>query len=225
LINSTFAKHPNLEGREKALISKEVVPVLAGISDEIVRAHYTKLVAEKLDVPVNAVLAEMEKSVVKKDVQKESGDENREPVQDRESLLEKEIFSLGLRLSPKSLLKKDTYELFKTPLWGKIVHYLKDYLGQAKKFDLAVFAKHLPKELLDGLVLSTMVDDYSDEDKVAKEMAVAIKALKLLRIKKLEIETEKRLTSLEKTGDKSMLRKVNEEFKKLSVERALLEEE
>jgi len=228
LIDSVFSKYRKIGGREKSLISKEIVPILGSIADEIVRAHYIKVVAQKLDVSMEVVIKEVEKKERAKGVKSELIEDTHIgiPAKSREELLEREVFSLGTRIDPNSLLVSSVSNLFQTPLWTKILFYLKKYLNTNKKFTLSGFAKSLPKELLDGFSLAVFTEEESaGEDKLLREFNGTKKELKLLRIKRQEVELIKQIALYEKKGEKIKLRKVKEKFNNLARKRASLEEE
>jgi DNA primase len=69
LIDSIFSKYKKLEGPEKGKISREISPWLSQIPDPILKAHYIKKVANRLDVPEEAVLEKVE-SILKKPISK-----------------------------------------------------------------------------------------------------------------------------------------------------------
>ncbi|OGM13930.1 DNA primase [Candidatus Woesebacteria bacterium RBG_16_41_13] len=227
LVDSVFDKHKHLGGRQTALISKEVLPILWAIPDEIVRAHYIKIVSMKLDVPESAVILELEKVT---NIGKVSKEVAQNPVTDpllvsREELLEKEIFSLAINFDPSLLVTKQNLALFKTPLWSRIAGYLAKYLKTSKKFALLKFAKSLPKELVDGFSSVVFVDSQLDENKLKRDFARAVRELRLLRIKQLEAGLVKKIAVFESSDEKTKLKRANEEFQKLSDERSVLEEE
>lgn len=61
LITVSFAKNNPLTGDGKREISKELAPLLSGISNAVERAHYIALVAKKLQVSEDVFLDEMRK--------------------------------------------------------------------------------------------------------------------------------------------------------------------
>lgn len=63
IIDTIFSKHDARTGEGKALISREVVPVIAAINDEIVKAHYIGKVARKLSVSEEVVVEQVKKIV------------------------------------------------------------------------------------------------------------------------------------------------------------------
>ena len=68
-------------------------------------------------------------------------------------------------------------------------------------------------------------EESAGEDKLLREFNGTKKELKLLRIKRQEVELIKQIALYEKKGEKIKLRKVKEKFNNLARKRASLEEE
>jgi len=174
-INSAFNRFRGntIEGKRK--ISQEIIPILSEISNEIIQAHYVRLLAEKLKVSEESVLEEIERQrknslpsyelspSLGKEVEKKS----------RREKLEDYLFSLAFQSEKWELLKKRRVQgLIKTYRLERILETLKKYFKRFKSFKSNKLAKMLDPELLDAFnkfYLSDLGDFVEDEEKLDKE--------------------------------------------------------
>ena len=98
LIETIFSKHEELEGIDKAQISKEIVPILLSIEDRIVQAHYIEVVAKRLKIPQEAVYDQVKSKIVKPT--SSSSEVELEKKGDRPELLEERLLSLMISYNP-----------------------------------------------------------------------------------------------------------------------------
>jgi DNA primase len=224
LIDSVFTRFKSETGEGKAKISKELIPVIAGIEDKIVQSHYANLVAEKLRVPLEAVTDQITKQA-KGEKPAESVIEAEQKTKTREELLEERYLTLSFQSDPTALLKEENSALVKTPVYKKILEELKKYPVD-KEFDTAKFGEALPPELFSAYSLLILtVSQYLDErpEELKKELDLVKKELKILEIRdNLKILTE-RMKEFEKLGDKDKLLKAQNQFNKLAKSLASLD--
>jgi len=148
LIDKAFEQF-NDKGSQKAEISRQITPVLASIPDEIVKSHYTRLVAERLGVEPDSVLHEINRAKPWiKYPDKEEGLVDRNSQLDEGRLgLEKELFGLLVKNNPNELLEKQYQEIFKSSLGRKLYKSFKKYMNVHTTFSPSEFNNTLASEL------------------------------------------------------------------------------
>lgn len=188
LINSVFKRHDAETTEGKSKISREIAPILALIEDEIIKSHCVKIVAQRLQVPEEAVLSQVAKREVKQGAVQHSQEKSSE-VRPRRVIVEEHLLSLLLGFTPSVLLEKDTKAVFQSPGAKRIIEELQNqYNGKIENFTPASFAKKLPDELVDlfaSLLLAS--GEHEDPEFVKKEIESAKRNLAVMQIKE-EIE-------------------------------------
>ncbi len=149
-IDSAISRHGVSSSIAKKKIGQELVPVLSGISDEIMKAHYVGRLAEALGVSEEVVWGEINK--VSGPLAQNSKEEQlpeATKISSRRELLEEYLLALGFASEPKLLLKEENLELVKS-VWGRKVLERFGSRGE-DKFDLREFYETLPEELRGGM--------------------------------------------------------------------------
>ncbi len=238
LLDSAFKRFDSqtIEGKRK--ISEEFILVLAKISNEVVRDHYVRQLANRLEVSEEAILKEIEKT---KASQKETGvgqaiftkpAGGKEKV--RREVLEEYLLSLAFQSGQWDLLRKrNLTNLIKTYRLAKILTTLKDYFQHYQKVNSERLAKMLEPELLESFnqfYLVDLGDLFDDEEKFAKEFAKTMKRLEKVDLKEKLSEISGKIKTLEKETklspeEKKKLKGYHEEFRDLSSNLKSLEEE
>lgn len=225
LIDSVFARNNTETGSGKSKISKEIVPILSEIGDNIVQSHYANIVAKKLGVPLDAVTEEISK-VEKGEVAPAVSEEKPEEKTKRE-MLEENFLKLAFTGDPKSLLMKDVPKLVKLPLNVKLIEEYKK-MPRGKTFEISEFGKNLPKELFEGfskMVLGEERNLDENAEELQKELELVKKELKILAVKeRLEI-LQSQIREMEEKGDKEKLLEAQNEFNKLVKMRSTYEKD
>ncbi len=226
IINQIFRKYKSKEGLEKEKISKEVVPVISRIDDKIVQAHYASLVARSLSVPLEAVLAEVEKFEEKKEegiISESQKDKALEKT--RREILEERLLSIAFKLDSRILVKKKIFTLITTHLCLRIVVQLKEFLKKNKSFDPSIFASSLPKELSNSFIemLLKQLPGIEEETspRLEKELSLITRELEILNLKEKIKEVGEMIKKLEAKKDKTRL--INKEKQFLSLVKKLSE--
>jgi DNA primase len=221
LIDSVTKKFNLNSGEGKAKVSKELIPLLNEIEDKIVQAHYANLVAEKLEVPLEAVTEQIAKfsnpketsTTTSSEVAAEKGERS------RHDLLEERLLTLSFQSDPATLLKPKISELVLNTLNKRILEELSKFLESNQTYSNGEFGKVLPKELFDGfskMVLNENQELVDKPDELKKELDLVTKELKILGVKdNLKLLTL-RMKEFEKDGDKDRLLKAQNEFNKLA---------
>ena len=205
LIEMVIGRHDLSDSGSRAKISRELVPILALITDGILRAHFVKKVAEKLDVPEEAVNEEVEKYL--KGVVKKTEVFSR-PVKivkkDTRELVEERILAIALQTGEIKKVLDLTGEMIKTGFIGKVFEEMKR-LGDG--FEIGRFVDTLPGELKDR-VAGLFIEELGAEEEgdLMKELEKLILRLRMIDLK------ERMASALDDV-----------EFVKLSKERVALE--
>lgn len=224
LLERALTKYDSRTVEGKRKVGQEFVPVLAKISDEIVRSYYTQLLAERLGVPQTAVVAEIAKK--EKAGQEEKTDIGwTSEIKSRREILEAHLLGLAFQAEKWPFLrKKAVLTLIKTPRFVRILEHLGKYLKRFKSFKSESLAKMLPPELrptFDQLYLLDMASLIEDEDKFQREWEKTMVQLTELDLKETLSQLSVQIETLEKKGrlgKKEMVRldKLNEKFRHLS---------
>lgn len=220
LIDLVFNRYDQATGPGKAKISREITPVLASISDKIVRAHYLEIVAEKLGVPLEAVSQQVEATGKKEEkaILPQLEIERKE-VRGRRERLEEKLLQLSFQSNPALLLKRPAFVLIKTPLAKRILEEYTLYSQKNQVFNFAEFSQGLPKELQPGfaeMVLKMEEDLENDPAAIEKETGIVKGELGILAVKEKMGELAGKIKKNEKDKDKKSLLAAKEEFNELA---------
>lgn len=216
LIESVFERNNSVSGAGKAKISREITPVLAGIENKIVQAHYIGQVAQKLGVPVGAVAGEVDK-IAKGDTVSEAAAPEAPGKKTREQMLEDRFLALSFQSDPSNLLELGQ-KFLESPFNQKVVEFYKNSVDRKSKFDLSEFSKKLPPELFSGFsALVLEGESVSDSpDDLKKELDLVLKELKILKIKTGLKALAAEMRDMEQFGEKEKLLKAQNKFTKLT---------
>lgn len=228
IVDSVFARADAKSGEGKLKISQEIVPILASIGDKIVQAHYVDIVARKLAIPVEAVLAEVEKVLREEEEKPKVVSVLKEPEKGRRQLLEERLLSLAFASDPKILLKEEVGNLVATPLTKRILEEYRQYSKDHKEFSASAFASGLPKELFEGfaeIALRDTEEFIDDPESLERELGLVKHELEILTVRHtLEILGGK-IRKFEQASERAKLKEVQSRFSELSQRLASLEEE
>jgi DNA primase len=223
-IDSVFSRYNAKSSSGKAKIGREICPILAEIDDKIVQAHYAKVLAERLDVPLEAVTSQIEKTEEK--VENKKDDEKVLPKvnKGRRQLLEENLLALSFQGDIEKLIELPE-NLFETPLLKRIYEEFIVYIQKVENFDPKEFEEELSQELREGfreLVLVDVKDVVDRPDDLKSEVSLIIKELGMLKMKTTLTEMASRMKVLEKDGNSESLKDIEESFSKLSHELSTL---
>jgi DNA primase len=219
LIDSVFSRFDSSSGAGKAKISKELVPILAEIDDKIVQAHFANLVAQKLNVPLEAVTDEILKIGQKETSSAKEAEELKPKSIGRRELLEERFLTLAFSANAKILDSAETLKLITTPLYRRIVEEYRKFMSSNKTFSPKDFGKGLPPELFEGFSRTVLGEDEGlaeKPDEVKKELDLVRKELKILVTKEELKSLAVKIRKLETGGDKEQLLKAQNQFNKLA---------
>lgn len=186
VIDSAFKRFRGATAEEKKKIGLEVLPIIAGIQDEIQKSTYVKRFAEKLGVGEDSVMLQLEKidqpaiinQVAAKPIE----------VKDRRQVLEEYWLALLFQSGkPEYCLKTKQTKMISLPVFQKIIENLATFMKKGKKFSSRLFYRELPaelKEAFDKLYLVDFGEAIENEEWVKRELINTEKQLKDLILKK-----------------------------------------
>jgi len=190
IIDSVIAKYKNIDGENKAKISRELAPLLGSISDSIVRAHYIGEVAQKLRVPIESVFEEVSKKPSSPTAQSSEVQPIGSPLvkRDRQQILEERLISFCFQYDTHFIIvHEDLLERLKTPFLKQIIQEFLRFAQHNTPSDIQLFAKELPLELHKGfndlLFLNEQDIDNMNKEEYTQELHRLYGELELLHVR------------------------------------------
>lgn len=185
IINSALQKYSLEDPYQKASLISDVGGFITSIENPIVRDHYVKKLSSLLEVGTDVI----EKGFTS--LKKKSSPVRKDQSEKTNATLEKEQFIATLFFqSPNcyelfqkhdSIIKKD---IFTTPSISKLFELFEKFKNYHPQFDVALFAKTLPPELLDIFDKLNLIDiDNIDRDEFERKFTVGLLQLRRSRIK------------------------------------------
>jgi len=222
-LDSTLGRFDPQTSEGKRKIGQEVLPVLSRISDDLVKAHYVQKLASKLNLPMEAILGQMQKGKTEAG-QKEIAKTIIEVKEDsRKELLEKYLFSLALQKNKIEKLKEDSISaLISSPALKRILDLLNKEKG---KFQSEKFSQGLPSELIEifnSFYLTDLGEKVENDTWWEKEWEIIIFELKKDILKEKINLIPGLIKQAEEEKDTQRLTSLEKEFKMHSVELAKL---
>lgn len=204
-------------GSGKARASRQIIPTLSSIRDNIVRAHYVQRAAQILGVPLEAVAREVEK----RETQEKTAESVvlSEEKKSRREILEERYLTLALQ--EPELLSENPKDLLLSPLNLKLANEIAKFAKGKKELDIAKLGASLPPELKEGLAALVM----NEETQNPKEAQMLKRELKELVLREKLAKLTRDIATLEGKGEEAALAEVKQEFQKLSHELAQITKE
>lgn len=199
------------EGKSK--ISKSIAPILAGIEDEIVRAHYIKQAAIRLGVPEEAVLGQVSKEA---SPQPQFGDKGKQIKQEdkktRREVLEEYLLALVFQNRPEVVLEIGS--VVSSSLGKRLIGEFERFSKENENFDPSIFASSLPPELVNffaTLVLSDL-EELATRGKIDQEIQDTRKALEVLETHNKMNQLAQEIRVFEDQGEAKKVKELEEEL-------------
>jgi len=227
-LDSAFTRFDGKTGLGKRQIGEELMPVLAKIADNIVKAHYTQQLAQRLGLDEEAIRAEIgrwEKANPSKETAITAKVTGEPEKLTRREILEQHLLALCFQAGKwPALRKKEVVALVKVPRFGRIIEVLGEYLKESKIADSAALGQKLPEELLETfnhLYLVDLGDLVTDEEEFAKEFLLTMTQLKNFDLKEKLKQREEEIKMLENkkpfaASDQEKLDQLQAEFRDLA---------
>lgn len=209
-IDSAFKRNDSSSVFGKKKIGDELFPIFSKISNDIVKAHYTKVLADRLGVSEEVVENGMAKALKKEELgifkREEAGVESKKT---REEIIEEHFLSLILQceeaknyLSSEKMERAEDY-FASTPL-KRVFVFLKDYVLVNKSFEIGEFVKTVPEELssiIDRLYITDLGKEFEKELDKEREIFKTCLLLEELYLRRKLAEVSKKISALEEKGE------------------------
>jgi len=204
-----------VEGKKK--IGAEVIPAIAKISDDIVRAHYIEKLSKVLDLDIGLVAAAVEKKVLPTyAVSGESAGKAKSAISLDEYFLALIFAFEELESWMLSLIKPDEMESKEV---GRLWKFLSDIMGRSKSRKLKLILADLPKDLkdlVDHLYLVYVNPRFSDRELLASELETISKRIRRNNLKRELFQISEDLKRYHKKGDTMQVESLNKKFNIIS---------
>jgi DNA primase len=223
--DSAFSRFDFKTAEGKRKIGEELTPILAKISNEIVRDHYVNQLAEKLAVSEEAIREEIKKIKSGEPAFAKASAGKVGEGKTRREVLEEHLLALAFQAGKWDYLRKrQVISLVKTPRFARILEVLGEGRKKYKSFDSSRLAKMLPaelKEVFDGFYLLNLADLATEEEKFAQEFKKTVGQLGKIDLQELLNQTASKIKKLEKQGklskdEEKQLEALHQEFRDLS---------
>jgi len=222
LIDSALNRFDKKTPEGKKSITEEVMLPLSAITNEIIKAHFVKRLAQELEVSEDAVMREMERLQKKQVVGVISPVQPKAKAADRQELLEEYFLALLLQKGDIDMLKTMIEEkgtLVQNPLLQKIFEHLREYTKTHITFSIASFVEALPKELVPAVDRLYLLDTESiDKSRIVDEITRTMHALRVAYLKKEMTVVTKELRVGEANHDEEAIALLEKKFHLLSSE-------
>lgn len=195
LLDSAFERYDGSTAEGKKKISQELLPPLANITNEIVKAHYVKKLARQIDLSEEVILSAMAR-VGRKETEGRIEDK-RSGKSSREEILEEYLLSLIFQSpDPSKTMEiltaffegEDPAKNFIVPAMKKIFTALSEFLADSKtEFKISIFVKNQPKELMatiDRLYLKDLGGDLAREENLNVEIQKIVQEMRSQNLKR-----------------------------------------
>lgn len=230
-IDSAFSRFGGETAEGKRAIGRELVPILAKISDKIVQSHYLQVLAEKLGVPEEAIIAQIAKQETPGPSAIVRGAKTGGVARSRREITEQHLLALGFASGNWTWLNKRKVKiLVETPRLKRIIETLGEYLKRFKTVKSERFTKMLSPELVesfDQLYLYDLADILNDDDRLKAEFNETVRQLEKISIKEKLNLLATAVGVAEKPGpssDEQKLDKLQQEFCDLTSRLSEIEE-
>lgn len=227
LIDSALSRYDvkTVEG-EKG-ITQDVLPAISSISNEIVKAHFVKRLANELDVSEEVVMKQMEKTQKQAVVfTTQRGSQKLDKIQpslvkERQEILEEYLIGLLLQKGQRGLVEKMGVfveeGLIQNPVLQKILTKLIAFYKKETSFVITTFVKDLPSELLPTVDRLYLLDTESIKpENLNLELESVIRELRVLSLRKQMRDIANTLKRQELDDDGKDLNTLKQTFNTLS---------
>ncbi|HSW47669.1 MAG TPA: DNA primase [Candidatus Saccharimonadales bacterium] len=201
----------------KKTVSDLMLPFVGQISNEIIKEHYLKKIADSLDTSYESIVKEAER-LAKKETKTIPAAQTPDLKRSKDEILEEYLLALIIQSeNPKKAIQKAIEILSdfmsRERAYHKIMDHLLSHLEKSEKFDGEKFADRLPKELVATFDTSVLfpLPQFESEEKLLIEVEKASQKLKTVYIQ----EKMKRLAEEIKQGEAASVKDSGEPKKDL----------
>lgn len=223
LIDSAISRFDKKTPEGKRAIANEVLPTLAQISNEIIKAHFVKRLSTELDVSEDAIVRQMEKAQKPHVVSAVQVAVVAPAAQTRQEVLEEYLIALLLQKADKMTVEKVHVkleaDLLSNPLLERILHLLMAYYEKRDTFEIDKFVKVAPKELIPAIDRLYLLDTESVKTVATSvEIERIMRELRTLLLRRKMEHVAGVLKEKEKKGEDKTIAILEKQFSQLSAQ-------
>ncbi|HVZ67090.1 MAG TPA: DNA primase [Patescibacteria group bacterium] len=220
IIDSAISESDKTTAEGMKSILNRTLPYITAIENEVIKEHYLKKLAEKLDVSLDSVTRQAQKSVrpeskrVAEDAVKQSS---------REEKFEIYLLSLILQSErPKEYLVEARTVLdgipLSTPSYEKVLKHLEQYEQKGVNFDAQDFSSFLPSELRMAFDTASIapISEFTNDAKLKSEIDKIARQVKQIGVKSKLKKLSSMIQEAEKEKNSEKLDEYEREFDKFS---------
>ncbi len=208
------------EGKKK--IGQEIIPILANIGDDMVRAHYISKLASVLDLDINLVSAAVPRKGEKANEGISAGSLPSIVYDNNTNELERYFFAL---LVSGDTLIADFFKIlsdtdFEAKESREFWQALRAIMSNSKTRKTAKIIEGLPsrfKSYVDEIFLVNIGNDFIDAETQVAELVKITKRIRENSIKKQFREISRELKGAEGAGDVGKIEKLSKKFNEVSI--------
>lgn len=193
------------EGKKK--VGDELLPFINQISNEIIKEHYLRKIADALDTSYESISKEIERLITKQD-KAIALPITAKSKRSKEEILEEYLLALLIQSDrPKNALKRAlgilSESISRDRAYHKIMDHLLLHFDTSEHFDGKAFAARLPKELVPTFDTSVLfpLPPFDDEEKLLKEVENVSQKLKIVYIQEKMKQLAQEIKEKEKEGE------------------------
>lgn len=221
LLESAFTRFDIRTALGKKKISEELLPILGRIANEIVKAHYLRQLATKLNVPEESLISQLKKLTFSL-VPSVAPSVPVETRSSRRDILEEYLFALALQSEePEILLQRNVKTMIRLPALVRMIALLDQLLtaNKAKKFNSQKLTKILPPELLEifnNFYLIDFGEKIFDKKWLQQEKEKILHELKKVDLQEKLKDLSLQIAHFEERGKEQEVEELKEKFLHLS---------
>lgn len=217
------------EGKKK--VADLMLPFVAQISNEIIKEHYLKKIADALDTTYESIAKEIERLSSKQD--KIAPSAPAKTKRSKEETLEEYLLALIVQSQrPRSAIQKTIGVLSDSISRDRAYHKIMDRLlthfesspkplsfkGDDEKFDSKMFAKGLPEELVPAFDTSALfpLPVFESEEKLLTEVEKAARKLKIVYVHEQMRKIAEEIKEKEKAGQEKEIEVLQKQYSDLA---------
>lgn len=205
LLNKAFTDTDSQTAEGKKQIADLLLPILAQITNEIVKEHYLRKLSTELDTSYESIVRELQRLKSADSVQVPKPPAKIKKT--KEEMLEEYLLSLILQSNqPQKLFGEVISQLAqvmtKERAYQKIMHQLFEHLNHVEQFDRQVFGNSLAQELIHSydLCLLTPVPEFESDEKLHDEVEKTARKLQIIYIQQRMKKLAEEIKEKEKNG-------------------------
>ncbi len=211
------------EGKKQ--IADELLPLIAGIKNEIIKEHYLRKIASLLETSYDSIVKEMQHLAIKE--QRVTVKMISKVKRPKEEILEEYLLSLIIQSDdPKAIAQKAVYwlsdSLSKERAYQKILYHLLDHFTKVDSFDSQKFIHSLPAELVTSYDTSLLypLPHFEDQQKLLSEVEKVSASLRTSYIHQKMKQLAKEIKTKETEGLEKEVDELKKEYSLLASQKS-----